>query len=327
MQDLGSTNGTFVNDQRGASCTLKDGDQIKVGRSILKYMPGDNIEANYHEEIYRLMTMDALTQTYNRRYFNEALERECQRAPCATRASLSLLIFDIDYFKKINDTYGHVAGDSVLRQLAVVVKPRLRLQDVLARVGGEEFAVLLPEVDIDGRARRRREGAPPGRGRALQRRRARVLLHRERRRAPNGARRWRRQSRSTTRPTSSSTKRSKPDETASPRRRGVLRRSRRAGCVFRSARSSRPEGRSGPCSRENAPIAWSRRKPPRLRLWFARWWVDPGGTVRSSWPLAVFGASFQSRHKAGDAGGLGLRSLRLGDSSRGGIGLAAVGWA
>jgi diguanylate cyclase (GGDEF)-like protein len=149
VQDLGSTNGTYVNDQSVQKCSLRDGDQIKVGRSILKYMHGDNVEANYHEEIYRLMTTDALTQTYNRRYFNEALEREFNRSSRYKRA-LSLLIFDIDWFKKINDTYGHVAGDSVLRQLAVVVKPRLRQQDMLARVGGEEFAVLLPEVDLVG---------------------------------------------------------------------------------------------------------------------------------------------------------------------------------
>jgi diguanylate cyclase (GGDEF)-like protein len=149
IEDLGSTNGTFVNDVNLKRSALSDGDQIKVGRSILKYMSGDNIEANYHEEIYRLMTMDALTLTHNRRYFNEALEREYQRSVRYHRA-LSLILFDIDHFKQINDTYGHVAGDSVLRQLSLVVKPRLRQQDVLARVGGEEFAVLLPEVDTAG---------------------------------------------------------------------------------------------------------------------------------------------------------------------------------
>jgi diguanylate cyclase (GGDEF)-like protein len=149
VEDLGSTNGTFVNDTNVKRQALKDGDQVKLGRSILKYMAGDNIEANYHEEIYRLMTMDALTQTHNRRYFNEALEREYNRS-LRYRRALSLILFDIDHFKKINDTYGHVAGDSVLRQLSLVVKPRLRQQDCLARVGGEEFAVLLPEVDNPG---------------------------------------------------------------------------------------------------------------------------------------------------------------------------------
>jgi len=149
IEDLGSTNGTFVNDVTVKRQHLQDGDQVKIGRSILKYMSGDNIEANYHEEIYRLMTMDALTQTHNRRYFMEALEREFNRS-LRYRRALSLILFDIDRFKQINDTYGHVAGDSVLRQLSLVVKPRLRQQDVLARVGGEEFAVLLPEVDLPG---------------------------------------------------------------------------------------------------------------------------------------------------------------------------------
>jgi diguanylate cyclase (GGDEF)-like protein len=149
IEDLGSTNGTFVNDLNVKRQPLKHGDQVKLGRSILKYMSGNNIEANYHEEIYRLMTMDALTQTHNRRYFDEALEREYNRS-LRYRRSLSLILFDIDHFKKINDVHGHVAGDSVLRQLAMVVKPRLRSQDVLARVGGEEFAVLLPEVENPG---------------------------------------------------------------------------------------------------------------------------------------------------------------------------------
>jgi diguanylate cyclase (GGDEF)-like protein len=149
IEDLGSTNGTFVNDELVTRHQLKDGDQIKIGRSILKFMSGTNIEANYHEEIYRLMTVDALTQTYNRRYFNEALEREYNRAARYKR-DLSLCIFDVDHFKKINDVHGHVAGDHVLRLLAQEVKPRLRQQDILARVGGEEFAALLPEVNAEG---------------------------------------------------------------------------------------------------------------------------------------------------------------------------------
>jgi diguanylate cyclase (GGDEF)-like protein len=149
VSDLGSTNGTWVNEARVQKSALRDGDQLKVGRSILKYMSGDNIEASYHEEIYRLMTVDALTQVHNRRYFDEALEREFNRSVRYRRA-LSLVLFDIDHFKKVNDTYGHVAGDSVLRQLSGVIKPRLRQQDMVARVGGEEFAVLLPEVELHG---------------------------------------------------------------------------------------------------------------------------------------------------------------------------------
>ena len=151
IEDLESTNGTYVNDEKIGKerRVLKDGDQIRVGRSILKFMSGANLEANYHEEIYRLMTVDALTQVYNKRYFTEALEREYNRAQRYKR-ELSLVLFDVDHFKSVNDGHGHLAGDAVLRQVAAEVKPRLREQDILARVGGEEFAALLPEVGQDG---------------------------------------------------------------------------------------------------------------------------------------------------------------------------------
>jgi len=149
LEDLASTNGTFVNDARISRHVLRDGDQIKIGRSILKYFSGDSVESSYHEEIYKLMTIDALTQTHNRRHFDEMLDREFSRS-LRYRRPLSLILFDIDRFKAINDSYGHVAGDSVLRQLAAVIKARLRQQDCLARVGGEEFAALLPEVDLAG---------------------------------------------------------------------------------------------------------------------------------------------------------------------------------
>jgi len=149
LVDMRSKNGTYVNDEPVTERVLHNGDQVKVGRSILKFMHGDNIELSYHEEIYRLMTVDGLTQVYNRRYFTEALERECNRAARYKRR-LAVVLFDIDRFKTINDAYGHVAGDSVLRQLCAAIKTKLREQDIFARVGGEEFGLLLPEVTLDG---------------------------------------------------------------------------------------------------------------------------------------------------------------------------------
>jgi diguanylate cyclase (GGDEF)-like protein len=150
IEDLGSTNGTVVAEVRIIGRQpLKHGDQIKIGRSILKYMAGNDLETNYHEEIYRLMTVDALTQTYNKRYFTEALEREHNRATRYKR-ELSLIVFDLDEFKKLNDAHGHVAGDAVLQQVALAIKGKLRAQDIFARIGGEEFAVLLPEVGLAG---------------------------------------------------------------------------------------------------------------------------------------------------------------------------------
>jgi diguanylate cyclase (GGDEF)-like protein len=149
VEDLGSTNGTFLNDGRVAAHDLAQGDQLKIGRTIFKFMTGSKLEASYHEEIYRLMTFDGLTQIYNKRYFHEALEREASRARRYAR-DLSLVMFDIDHFKEKNDTFGHVAGDRILRELAGVVKGRLRREDVFARVGGEEFAALAPEVGVVG---------------------------------------------------------------------------------------------------------------------------------------------------------------------------------
>ncbi len=146
LRDLGSTNGTYVNDQLIDEYVLRDGDFIKIGRTIFKFLSGGNIENAYHEEIYRLTTVDGLTQIFNRRYFLEQLDREVSRAK-RYRRELSLILFDIDHFKAINDSYGHLAGDYVLKQLATVVKGKIRREDVLARYGGEEFAIILPEID------------------------------------------------------------------------------------------------------------------------------------------------------------------------------------
>jgi two-component system, cell cycle response regulator len=149
LSDLGSTNGTFVNDDRIDTRELRDGDLLRIGQTIFKYLSGSNIETKYHEEIYRLTTIDGLTQAYNKRYFLETLEREVNRATRYGRV-LSLVLFDIDHFKKINDSFGHLAGDYVLRELAVVVNGNLRREDVFARYGGEEFAIILPEIDHEG---------------------------------------------------------------------------------------------------------------------------------------------------------------------------------
>lgn len=146
LRDLGSTNGTYVNDQLIDEYVMRDGDFIKIGRTIFKFLSGGNVENAYHEEIYRLTTVDGLTQINNRRYFLEQLDREVSRAR-RYRRELSLLLFDIDRFKSINDNYGHLAGDYVLTQLATVVKGKIRREDIFARYGGEEFAIVLPEID------------------------------------------------------------------------------------------------------------------------------------------------------------------------------------
>src|SRR5262249_6513539 len=121
IKDLGSTNGTFVNDVPAREHILRDGDQIRIGRAMLKFLTSGNVEAQYHEEIYRLMTLDGLTQVHNKRFFHEALEREFQRS-MRYGNKLTLVVFDIDHFKKVNDTHGHLAGDEVLRRVGGLVK-------------------------------------------------------------------------------------------------------------------------------------------------------------------------------------------------------------
>jgi two-component system, cell cycle response regulator len=144
--DQKSLNGTHVNDVpvRGAHL-LVDGDYIRVGNAIFRFLTGGNIEVEYHEEIYRLTIMDGLTQTYNHRYLDEFLERELARAQRHDRP-LSVLLFDLDKFKNINDTYGHLCGDYVLRELSARVRPTVRREDLFARYGGEEFCMVLVET-------------------------------------------------------------------------------------------------------------------------------------------------------------------------------------
>jgi diguanylate cyclase (GGDEF)-like protein len=146
IRDLGSTNGTYVNDELVEERPLVDGDFIKIGRTIFKFLSGGNIERAYHEEIYRLTTVDGLTQIFNKRYFAEALDREIARAS-RYRRELSLVMFDLDHFKEVNDSHGHLAGDAVLKTLAHTIKTRIRTEDIFARYGGEEFAIILPEID------------------------------------------------------------------------------------------------------------------------------------------------------------------------------------
>lgn len=147
--DMGSTNGTYVNNVRVTDSELRDGDIIRVGQTIFKYLSGNNIETKYHEEIYRLTTIDGLTETYNKRFFLDALERELNRSQRYDR-QLALALFDIDHFKSVNDRFGHLAGDYVLRELSGLIAQNVRRQDILARYGGEEFAIILPEIDKDG---------------------------------------------------------------------------------------------------------------------------------------------------------------------------------
>jgi two-component system cell cycle response regulator len=151
--DLDSTNGTFLNGREVNSETqLENGDILKLGSAVFKFIEGGNVEAHFHEEIHRLMTHDGLTGVHNRRYLVEFLEREIARSHRHGRP-LSLAMLDIDLFKEINDTLGHIAGDHVLQNLARLVGEVVRRDELFARYGGDEFAIVLPESDGDQAAR------------------------------------------------------------------------------------------------------------------------------------------------------------------------------
>ncbi|MBI1831723.1 MAG: GGDEF domain-containing protein [Planctomycetes bacterium] len=147
--DLQSTNGTYINDMPASMYKLKDGDYLRVGNCIYRFLMGGNVETEYHEEIYRLTIVDGLTEIHNKRYLMEFLDRELARSSRHNRP-LSLIMIDVDKFKAINDKYGHLGGDFTLRELATRVKGNVRKEELLARYGGEEFAAVLPETPLEG---------------------------------------------------------------------------------------------------------------------------------------------------------------------------------
>ncbi len=146
ITDLGSSNGTAINDKKipqGQPTVLEKEDMIKLGNSILKYLPAGELEILFYGNLGSAAHTDPLTRIYNRRYFLEALDAEFKRAK-ALHTDFSVLFFDLDHFKKVNDTYGHDAGDYVLKEFSGLVRAGyLRPKDVFARFGGEEFVVLL----------------------------------------------------------------------------------------------------------------------------------------------------------------------------------------
>jgi diguanylate cyclase (GGDEF)-like protein len=150
--DLESTNGTFVNDREIPSSEetpLQSGDHVHVGGVIFKFLEGGNVEALYHEEVYRTMVVDGLTQVNNRRFLLDFMEREMARCRRHDR-DLSLIMLDVDRFKRVNDEFGHLAGDHVLRGLAGLIRSQTRREECVARFGGEEFTVVLPETNLAG---------------------------------------------------------------------------------------------------------------------------------------------------------------------------------
>jgi diguanylate cyclase (GGDEF)-like protein len=150
LTDLGSTNGTIVNGQRVERCVLTEGDKIQVGSStVLRFSLNDRLDENYIEHLYQRSIRDTLTGLLNRRFLSECLDRDLALAR-RHGLPLSLILMDADHFKAINDGFGHSGGDEVLRGLADLLGGMQRAESILARFGGEEFAVLLRNVDARG---------------------------------------------------------------------------------------------------------------------------------------------------------------------------------
>ena len=149
LQDSGSKNGTFLNNKKvEADTMLKKGDMIKIGSIALKYLPKGDPERLTYDKLNLEANTDKHTGCYNKAYFNNSLDLEVKKSKI-TGDPLSLVIFDLDHFKKLNDNYGHDAGDFVLKRVAELVRKNgVREQDIFARYGGEEFVILLPKTNL-----------------------------------------------------------------------------------------------------------------------------------------------------------------------------------
>ncbi|HZU84431.1 MAG TPA: diguanylate cyclase [Polyangiaceae bacterium] len=143
VEDLSSTNGTFVAGRRVERAELESGDRIHIGPNIVVSFAIVDVQAErLAHQLYESSVRDPLTRAHNRRYLVERLSSEIAYARRHS-SRLALILFDLDHFKRINDTYGHLAGDDVLRETAALVSRLIRVEDVFARFGGEEFVVLV----------------------------------------------------------------------------------------------------------------------------------------------------------------------------------------
>jgi diguanylate cyclase (GGDEF)-like protein len=150
VEDTESANGTFVQGQRVSRQLLRDGDVIQFGpTAVFRYTITDESQEALLQQLYEASVTDALTGAHNREHLDSQLRSELSFAR-RHKADVSLAFFDVDHFKKVNDTYGHQAGDAVLVSLANAIRNMIRNEDVFARYGGEEFALILRGIDLAG---------------------------------------------------------------------------------------------------------------------------------------------------------------------------------
>jgi len=154
VEDLGSRNGTWIDGERvTAARLLPAGARLQLGEdTVLRFGYQDDLEAAFYARLYESSVVDSLTQAYNRRFFEDRLRAEMAFAH-RHATPVALILMDVDHFKRINDTWGHAAGDMVLREFARTVRALLRAEDLFARNGGDEFAVLLRGIEAAGATR------------------------------------------------------------------------------------------------------------------------------------------------------------------------------
>ncbi|MBW2732319.1 MAG: GGDEF domain-containing protein [Deltaproteobacteria bacterium] len=146
LTDLETTNGTFVNGKKVNSAVLNDGDKIQIGSTaILKFSFADKLEVSFQESLFEAAQRDALTSLFNRRYFKQQLTSELSFT-LRRSTPISLILFDLDHFKLVNDNHGHPIGDAVLVGFSHLLSRAIRAEDLAARIGGEEFALICRDV-------------------------------------------------------------------------------------------------------------------------------------------------------------------------------------
>lgn len=150
IQDLASANGTWVNGEKIKTTPLKGNEKIQLGSAvILKFVLQDEMEVAFQKELYESATKDSLTGLYSKRYFLEQLEMDFTHHR-RTRRPLSIVLLDVDHFKKVNDTHGHAGGDLVLNRLGALIMNLLRKGDTPGRIGGEELVFSLRDTPLSG---------------------------------------------------------------------------------------------------------------------------------------------------------------------------------
>ncbi len=148
VEDAGSRNGVYVNELKVTRAELRDGDRVRLGSAItLRFQLVDAKEEAALAKVYESSVRDGLTGAFNRKYLDDRLLAEVAFA-VRHKSALSIVLLDLDHFKKVNDTYGHPAGDEVLKETAGLLRAALRTEDILARYGGEEFVIVARNVEL-----------------------------------------------------------------------------------------------------------------------------------------------------------------------------------